>query len=143
MQHMASSPDEYVLTEDDLQDFRHDSDLPIIRAARNPDSRILIAMLAKYNKMGENARGRWKWSPNAYVPGFTYCYLQSPLTEAIQAQLPDNVRILLDRGADPNGYPLDEMQKYACLSWRFRPRDLMPRSPESLIKQNPHHSRFP
>ena len=134
---MASSQDEYVLTEDDLQYFGYDSDLPIIRAARNPDSRILTAMLARYNKMGENTRGRWKWSPNAYVPGFTYCYLQSPLTEAIQAQLPDNVRILLDRGADPNGYPLDEMQKYACLSWRFRPRDFMPRLPESLIKRNP------
>jgi hypothetical protein len=47
--------------------------------------------------------------------------ITTPLMEAIRAQLPENIKILLEAGADPNGIPTEAMSRYATFFLRFRP----------------------
>jgi hypothetical protein len=47
--------------------------------------------------------------------------ITTPLMEAIRARVPDNVRILLEIGANPDGVPLHVMEDYAAFFLRFRP----------------------
>jgi ankyrin repeat protein len=114
---MASNENPYILTKDDLSHW-HNEDPEEIRAAHNPDARVLIALLDK-----DPATSRRKYSANHFVPGHTYHLLETPLLAAIKAQLPENVRTLLSRGADPNGIPLIGKSTYAANFLRFRIRD--------------------
>jgi ankyrin repeat protein len=47
--------------------------------------------------------------------------ITTPLMEAIREGLPDNVSMLLEVGANPNGVPLQVMEDYAAFFLRFRP----------------------
>jgi hypothetical protein len=111
---MASKETPYILTKDD-QSHWHNEDPPEIRAARNPDARALVALLDN-----ASATSRRKYSANAFVPGHTYRLIQTPLLATIKAQLPENVRTILSRGADPNGVPLNDISAYAAHFLRFR-----------------------
>ena len=48
--------------------------------------------------------------------------ITTPLLEAIQYNLPENVKTLLVAGANPNGVPLSVMESYASFFMRFRPQ---------------------
>lgn len=48
--------------------------------------------------------------------------IATPLLEAIQRNLPENVKTLLDAGANPNGVPLWVIESYAAFFLRFRPQ---------------------
>jgi len=84
------------------------------------------------------------WTPGSgilYASEFRHSALRSkgrsilgvttPLMEAIRAQLPANIRILLRAGANPNGVPYALFEEYAALFLRFRP------SIESLYDGSP------
>lgn len=45
----------------------------------------------------------------------------SPLLVAIHAKLPENTRLLLAHGADPNGMGVDYLSEYSVRFLRFRP----------------------
>ena len=45
--------------------------------------------------------------------------ITTPLMEAIRAQLPENIKILLEAGADPNGIPIEAMSRYAAFFLRL------------------------
>ncbi|KAE9375149.1 ankyrin [Stipitochalara longipes BDJ] len=129
---MASTDSPYILTEDNLEYYGNE-DRPEIRAARNPDPRVLIALL-------DNApsTSRRKYTANAFVPGHTNHILLTPLLAAIKAQLPENVRTLLSRGADPNGLPLSGLSAYAGDFLRFRDQSSLIAAPrEELLKRIP------
>ncbi|CAG8972694.1 hypothetical protein HYALB_00010926 [Hymenoscyphus albidus] len=118
---------------------------PSMRAASNPDQRILKAVLSKgfelYEEISRNAPslprhnyfGKFedhtrilKW-PSEYSchairsRGRSFVGITSPLMEAICARLPTNVRISLEAGANPNGTPYSINDDYAALFLRFRP----------------------
>ena len=102
-----------------------------IRAAANPDPNILRTLL-KYGKkyylksqldmstIPRYADWHNEYGPNAlnsiYFPGHT-----SALLQAIRSQLPNNVAILLQAGADPDGVPLNCMSYNAAGFLRFGP----------------------
>ncbi|KAH7393501.1 hypothetical protein BKA64DRAFT_89405 [Cadophora sp. MPI-SDFR-AT-0126] len=126
---------------------------PSMKAAREPDSRILKAVieLSKDETLPERPRfpgcfNRAYYGPqNSPPPGLStdltrvkylgssnfgphsirYCPegigITTPLMEAIRARLPDNVEILLEADADPNGIPLWASEIYSALFLRFRP----------------------
>ena len=84
---------------------------PVTRAAVNPDSRILAAVLdAGFDPSAYSA-------PN-YGAVFDY---DSPLLAAIRAGLRTNVDILLSKGADPNGFPTVPLSQWSARFLRFRP----------------------
>jgi hypothetical protein len=57
----------------------------------------------------------------------------TPLMEAIRWRMPGNVRIILEAGADPNGIPLNEMDRYAAFFLRFRPNvPLLDENPQDV-----------
>ncbi|KAG4420511.1 hypothetical protein IFR04_006331 [Cadophora malorum] len=126
---------------------------PSMKAARDPDVRILKAVLelSKDETLDERLSSA-VYSNQAYFgandsppPGGSnhrrsvahqgsadfgphsvrYCLegvgITSPLMEAIRARLPENVEMLLEAGADPNGVPLWASEMYAALFLRFRP----------------------
>jgi ankyrin repeat protein len=96
---------------------------PVLCAARNPDPKDLTACLDRYEQWPEDNSPRFperEWfSPSAFFYDACNMPMKTPLIEAIKAQLPENVRILLDRGADPNGVPLYIMQEFATKFFRF------------------------
>ncbi|KAK0099714.1 hypothetical protein ONS95_013393 [Cadophora gregata] len=139
-----------------LDDYLEDYDVanlgPSMRAARQPDDRILRAVLELSNDetLDERLRSpalsnRAYYRANDSAPrssapptrsgglcsvdlgphSIRYCPegvgITSPLMEAIRARLPDNVEMLLNAGADPNGVPLWASEMYAALFLRFRP----------------------
>ncbi|KAF4625487.1 hypothetical protein G7Y89_g12679 [Cudoniella acicularis] len=115
---------------------------PTMRAARDPDSRILKAVLRNGLELLKQLwlsspinrdRGweelhtvmlkcRSEFGANALrSQGRSVIGITTPLMEAIRAQLFDNVKILLEAGANPNGVPWHMIDKYAALFLRFRP----------------------
>ena len=113
----------YHLTEDDINSS--DDDPPVIRAARNPNPLVLTAILDKgvrlLNKGGLNESSiKHDFSANAQVTGATECLYNSPLVEAINVRLPQNIKILLAAGADPNGIPLRDLDDYSVRFIRGR-----------------------
>ena len=135
---MASNQNTYVLTEDDLS-YWEDEDPPEIRAAQNPDSRVLLALIDH-----APVTSRRKYSSNAFIPGHVGRLLETPLTAAIKAQLPDTVRTLLSRGAHPDGYPLNAMSEYASIFLRFRDQCSLIVAPrEEVLKHIPTSQTVP
>lgn len=132
---MASGQNTHVLTEDDLS-YWENEDPPEIRAARNPDSSVLLALLDH-----APTTSRRNYSANAFVPGHVERVLETPLTAAIKAQLPDNVRALLSHGADPDGYPLHAMAEYAGIFLRFRDQCSLIHAPREEILEQIHMSQ--
>jgi hypothetical protein len=63
-----------------------------------------------------------EFGPNASRIDDGQVGITSPLLEAIRAKLPDNVRILLQAGADRNGVALSDLEEYSALFLRFRPQ---------------------
>lgn len=115
-----------ILTAEDL-DYSDTSDPPEVRAARNPDWRILIALLSNFPPR------RYKYHANRFIPAHVNHAFHIPLIAAIKSQLPTNVRTLLDLGANPNGYPLEAVCEYAAEFWRFRGDDGSMRSLGNII----------
>jgi len=135
---MVSADAPYILTEDDLE-YYGTEDRPEIRAARNPDPRVLIALL-------DNAptTSRRTYTANVFIPRHTNHCLITPLLTATKAQLPDNVRTLLARGADPNGIPLSGLSAYAGYFLRFRDHTSLIAAPrEEVLKQIPTPQTVP
>jgi hypothetical protein len=113
----------YILTVYDLSDSDTDA-IPEVRAASNPDPRVLRTLLSNAPIseaiLSKSSARRRKYSANCFVPALVNHIFQIPLNEAIRAQLPLNVKTLLDHDADPNGYPLQAVYEYAALFWRYR-----------------------
>ncbi|KAK2465503.1 hypothetical protein APHAL10511_002395 [Amanita phalloides] len=96
---------------------------PVIRAARNPNSLVLIAVLEEglrlLNKRGLNKSSiKHNFSANTQITGAIHCLYNSPLVEAINARLPQNIGVLLAAGADPNGILLRDLDDYSGISDR-------------------------
>ncbi|KAL5363195.1 ankyrin repeat-containing domain protein [Aspergillus floccosus] len=116
----------YQLTPDDLDTS---TDVPpAIRAARNPNPAVLQALLNYYlselphvaHLAPRDRGGLEQCSPNADISGAIDCIYESPLTAAIRAGLPDNVRALLAAGADPTGIRLHYLSDYSVRFIRGR-----------------------
>jgi len=111
---------EYVFTFYDIPTFEHDSEYPVIRAARNPDSRVLRAIL-KLDKPDEP--NRFRFSCHTLHHTYEGRQFNSPLIQAVVSKLPRNVEILLQAGADANGMAIEGLQSYALRFARFRDCD--------------------
>jgi ankyrin repeat protein len=123
---------------------------PSMKAASNPDFKILKTVLRHGYELSRQRWCRERDINRNYYPTsdvldrveFSHSVLRSkgrsvlgittPLMEAIRAQLPANIRILLQAGANPNGVPYDLLDDYAALFLRFRPciRRLFDGSPD-------------
>lgn len=109
----------YELTPDDLDTATEIP--PAIRAAQNPNLAVLLALLDYYgyelshvaHLAPRDQGGLERCSPNANITGAIDCLYESPLTAAIRADLPDNVRALLAAGADPEGIKLSYLFDYS------------------------------
>lgn len=116
----------YQLTPHDLDTYNDDP--PAIRAARNPNPAVLQALLDYYLSelphvahLARRDRGGFEQcSPNADISGAIDCVYESPLTAAIRAGLPGNVRALLAAGADPAGISLYYLSDYSVRFIRGR-----------------------
>ncbi|KAF7182821.1 hypothetical protein CNMCM7691_002482 [Aspergillus felis] len=107
----------YQLTAEDLDDF-HQDDTPVIRAAAKPNSAILEALLARYadSSQDRSLSEMQQKVINRLSPNYTINLdgrIQSPINAAIGANLPDNVRLLLAAGADPNGIEARDMADFS------------------------------
>ncbi|KAH7321849.1 hypothetical protein BKA65DRAFT_556182 [Rhexocercosporidium sp. MPI-PUGE-AT-0058] len=122
---------------------------PSMKAAQEPDPRFLKAVLeiSKNGKLDGDLRTTNAWIERSrYLRDQSPCIsadfqvcsefgvnslrctgypdgvgITSPLMEAIRGRLPDNVDMLLDAQADPNGIPLKVSEMYAAFFLRFRP----------------------
>lgn len=101
-----------ILTADDL-DYSDNRKLPEVRAASNPDSRILKALLSN------SPPRRYKYDANSFIPAHTDHAFHIPLIEAIKAQLLVNVMTLLNYNANPDRYSINAVYEYAAKLWRF------------------------
>jgi hypothetical protein len=136
-------PNEY------LEPVHEDSLSPSMKAASDPDCRILEALIHQgYARLKE----RLQSYPSAHLKYYSsscsssgcplFCRLvnssefdgnavrsngrnrlgiTTPLMEALRARMPFNVKILLNAGANPDGAPLHVFEKHAALFLRFRP----------------------
>ena len=113
----------YHLTESDV-DASNDNP-PVIRAARNPNSLVLTAVLDEGVRLLNKRELNESWikhnfSANTQITGAIHCLYNSPLVEAINARLPQNIEILLAAGADPNGILLRDLDDYSVRFIRGR-----------------------
>lgn len=144
-QHDHDRVSNYQPSESYLHPVDENSLSPSMRAASNPDSRILKAILSKgfqlYQEISCSRRSLIRANyygkfdnhpsllnhPSEYScdairsKGRSLIGVISPLMEAIRAKIPANVKILLDAGANPNGLPYAITDDYAALFLRFRP----------------------
>lgn len=49
-------------------------------------------------------------------------FINTPLLQAVRSQLPQNVELLLNSGADSNGTDIGSLESYQSSFLRFRPR---------------------
>ncbi|KAI9775111.1 MAG: hypothetical protein M1839_001422 [Geoglossum umbratile] len=97
----------HYLTADDLIDTKSEAyPPPVIRAASNPNSAVLEAILSLDNV---------KYDPSVWWAGTT------ALREALRARLPANVAVLLAHSADPDGCSRRALSDYSARFLRFRP----------------------
>ncbi|KAL3484032.1 hypothetical protein BJX62DRAFT_248823 [Aspergillus germanicus] len=114
----------YQLTAKDLDDTADDHN-PAIRAAANPNSAVLEALLAYYESRCNDKslneyeqRAITRCSPSATIAVFAQ--FRSPLKAAISINSAANLRLLLDAGADPNGILRWEAADYSVRYMRGR-----------------------
>ncbi|KAL2803318.1 hypothetical protein BJX63DRAFT_77080 [Aspergillus granulosus] len=117
----------YQLTEKDLEYNEPDYN-PVIRAAENPNSAVLEAMLAYYEarKNDKSLSDVEQWmiadlSPSATMSPFG-CF-RSPIKSAMHIGCIENLRLLLRAGADPNGITQREIAGYSGRFIRGRDRE--------------------
>ncbi len=117
----------YQLTDKDLEDEGIDTN-PVIRAAGNPNSAVLEAMLAYYEarrndkSLSEVEQGMIAdLSPSATMSPFG-CF-RSPIKSAMSIDSIENLRLLLHAGADPNGITQKEAEDYSSRFIRGRERE--------------------
>ncbi|KAE8453199.1 hypothetical protein EG329_011266 [Mollisiaceae sp. DMI_Dod_QoI] len=107
-----------------------------MKAAGNNDSRVLRAVLArrlasrltsdrdidpaKYTSWLREQQTD-TFGPNSTVETPGQDPINTPLLEAIRCQLVENVDLLLEAGADPNGIDMETEEIYQTLFLRFRP----------------------
>ncbi|KAI4133388.1 MAG: hypothetical protein LQ347_002191, partial [Umbilicaria vellea] len=122
--------DDYTLTPADLDWGRTQTHSPVMRAASNPNPAILCALL-KHGKaldlLPQNAQRARKPSEDLGLSPSPWqdmdsssLHFDSPLLAAIRADLAENVAILLQYGADPNGLDLQMFSIYSAQFLRFR-----------------------
>ncbi|RDL39250.1 uncharacterized protein BP5553_03590 [Venustampulla echinocandica] len=96
-----------------------------MRAAANPDPRVLRAVLARQEPTDPSEDGGNNTSntfgPNSAVQTLGQQPINTPLLQAIRSQLVRNVDILLESGADPNGIDIKSLETYQSFFLRFRP----------------------
>lgn len=136
------------------QYLQEDDEYPtsaVLEAAADPDARVLKALLDylveycralkdecfKHWVRGERYEPATPW---ATAQAFLQLGVKSiciadqdlgittPLMKAICARLPENVKTLLEAGAEPNGIPRDVVETYSSFFLRYRP--LIPSSPD-------------
>jgi hypothetical protein len=102
----------------DQPDWNKHDETPTIRAAEKSDPAFLEAILAYYAANGNDEslpdperHQTETLSPNYTISGAIHGHWVSPLTAAIRASLPHNVR-LLAASADPNGIQLRDIEDY-------------------------------
>ncbi|KAF7507848.1 hypothetical protein GJ744_010012 [Endocarpon pusillum] len=112
---MSTEPaNKYALTDSDLEELPVEqlNYHPLLRAAVNPNSRVLSALLSLADA---------KFDASTYIPpNATFSY-DSALLAAVRAGLKTNVEILLAHGADPNGLPIEALSHWGGRFLRFRP----------------------
>lgn len=103
-----------------------------MKAAANPDSRILRAVLA-CRKPSVSAAGRGSkgyrsredledsYGPNSIVGWPGQDPVTTPLLQAIRCQLLGNANVLLETGVDPLGIDMDSLESYQALFLGFQP----------------------
>lgn len=102
----------YELNESDIREPSGPEGIPaIIRACMLLDPRVLEALL----KLASPEK-----SPSSFLDAETAGYYISALHAAIKARTPANVSLLLSRGADPNGLPLECFSNHNVGFLRFR-----------------------
>jgi ankyrin repeat protein len=149
----TSNGEQFVLPWKYLQEDGEYPTSAVLEAAADPDARILGALLGylvgycravkdecfKHWVRGERYEPSTPWgTAQAFLKlgvksirvadqdiGIT-----TPLMEAIWARLPENVRTLLEAGAEPNGIPQDVVETYSSFFLRFRP--LIPPRPDKF-----------
>lgn len=116
----------------DIQAKRYPGDEPeAVTAARSPDSEVLRAVLAHAVKdfdptlsgnetPGWQERCRCEANAEAFDSRSGW-WLTTPLLEAIRSRLPENVGLLLQAGADPNGVAIEILSEYAARWLRHIP----------------------
>jgi hypothetical protein len=146
---LASNGDGFVLPEEYLQINNDNTLSALMRAASNPDPRVLKAVLSSavdvytaanelcYHESGIPLHIRhYDADPTGHSslrvvdrgPGIT-----TPLMEAIRARLPENIKMLLEAGALPSGIPHNAVSKYSAFFLRFRPLNCNVENRETLL----------
>lgn len=82
-----------------------------IQAAGSPNPAVLRALLDYCQRKLRELAG---CSPNANISGGDMGTYESPLTAAIRAHSPENVRLLLASGADPTGIHIWDLSDYSA-----------------------------
>lgn len=114
---MVSNESPYILTEEDTS-WDSGDECPEVRVARNPDCRVLRAVLARPRAPTRHPSGVGPNPADKFQS--TNTTLVTPLIAAIKDQRPDNVRVLLQHGANPNGFSLSVLTDYASRFLQFR-----------------------
>ncbi|KAF4617025.1 hypothetical protein G7Y89_g15124 [Cudoniella acicularis] len=134
----------YDLTQNDFDAFKSvGDDSPVTRAAANPNPNVLRALL----RHGQVSYWDWvapiifaggmegqlppppppTWPTESFSPHTVQKYnfpsegINSPLLQAINSQLPENIATLCEKGALPNGIDIDTLEDFSSLFLRFRP----------------------
>lgn len=118
-------PEEYIEAFPDQYSRRPNGVSAYMKAAADPDSCILRAVLACQNqtelaKDGDDSTSK-TFGPNRTVQTPGQQPINTSLLQAIQSQLLQNVDILLQSGADPNGIDIKSLETYQRFFLRFRP----------------------
>ena len=109
---------DHILTFADLDDSVTP---PIMRAASCSDPSVLRAVI-KYGASLDEKRRRdvgLSWQAFSDCDSLSLQY-DSPLQEAIRAELPENVALLISAGSDPNGLLADMLSRFSAQYLRFR-----------------------
>lgn len=100
-----------------------------MKAAADPDSKVLQAVLARRkqfetpeDRVIEAGELRDTCRPNSTVEWPGQDFINTPLLQAIRSQLLQNVELLLNSGANPDGIDMGSLESYQSLFLRFRPR---------------------
>jgi hypothetical protein len=100
-----------------------------MKAAADPESKVLQAVLGRRkqfetpeDRVIEAGELRDTCRPNSTVEWPGQDLINTPLLQAIRSQLPQNVELLLNSGANPDGIDMCSLESYQSLFLRFRPR---------------------
>lgn len=130
-------PDEYARTFPTRSSRGPHGESASMKAAANPDPRVLCAVLALRRDPGNTTQEE---SKDIYVPSeelndtfgsnsvidwpgqIGQDPINTPLLQATRSQLLQNINLLLEAGANPNGIDIQSLESAQALFLRFRPR---------------------